>query len=434
MTQFRRTSFGLKHRVQPDIDQAFASRLVDHLRQADGALDLGLLSLRMPRSFGLCHGVERAIRLAHETRLRYPDARLYLTDEMVHNPSVNARLAALGYRFLFGRLADGTRLADLGPADVVVLPAFGVPPTLLTALRDTGAQLVDTTCGEVMSVWKRVREYAREGFTTLIHGAPGHAETLATVGRATHDDPFFDHHLPAPAPWLVLRDRADAERVAAVVRGTLSPQVLDVEIAATPGRASAGFRSRTDLQRVGIANQTTMLASETLALQALLHRAYVDRHGPLEAEARLRRADTVCSATQDRQDALADLLAQPLDLLLVIGGYNSANTGHLLDMAQARGVRAFHIESAGALVGPQAIRHWHAAAAAEQVAADWWPAGPRRTVGVAAGASTPDARIGEVLLRLGELAGLGPSALQALCDAQPPDAAPRQAAAALPTR
>jgi 4-hydroxy-3-methylbut-2-enyl diphosphate reductase len=403
MGSFRRTSFGLKQAVRPEIEQVFASRLVDHIRANDFGLDLGRIQVRLPRSFGLCHGVERAIQLAHETRRRYPQARLFLTDEIVHNGSVNGRLRALGYRYLGGRYADGTTIADLHPDDVVVLPAFGVETMLLEQLRARGVQIVDTTCGEVMAVWKRVREYARDGYTTVIHGSARHQETRATVSRADHDDPFLPQRLDTPGAWIVVRDLDDAKALARVVTGKADPAAFAARFG---GACSPGFDPVRDLQQVGIANQTTMLARETLAVQELLRLAFVARYGDREAAARVRLADTVCSATQDRQDALRELLAEPLDLLLVIGGYNSANTSHLVDLARAQGLAAFHIDAAACLESADTLRRWDAATQQETRTSPWWPRAEPARIGLAAGASTPDARIGEVVLRLAELAGL----------------------------
>lgn len=407
---FRRTSFGLKQIVRPEIEHAFASALVDHVRAHDFVLDLGPLVVHLPASFGLCHGVERAIQLAFETRRRYPAARLVLTDEMVHNPAVNGRLRELGYRFLQGRYADGLALDDLGPDDVVLLPAFGVETALLERLRARQVQMVDAVCGEVMRVWKRVREYARAGYTTVIHGAPAHQETRATVSRTGGDDPFLPHAIDTPGAWVVVRNLDDARWLARWVR----EEVRAAEwLAHFDGCLSPGFDPRRDLQKIGIANQTTMLARETLQVQAVLREAYAARYGEAGAAARVHGADTVCSATQDRQDALADLLARPLDLLLVVGGYNSANTGHLLEMARQRALPAFHVSGAECLLDDGAIRHWSAALQAECRTEAAWPATRPLAVGLAAGASTPDARIGELLERLARLAGCS-NALPAL--------------------
>jgi 4-hydroxy-3-methylbut-2-enyl diphosphate reductase len=409
MGSFRRTSFGLKAAVRPQIEKVFASRLVDHIRENDFTVDLGALQLRLPRSFGLCHGVERAIQLAHEARLRYPQARLFLTDEIVHNPAVNRRLQALGYRYLGGRYADGTTIDDLGPGDVVVLPAFGIETTLLERLRERGVELVDTTCGEVMAVWKRVREYARDGCTTVMHGAPRHQETRATVSRADHEDPFLPQRLDARGAWIVVRDIDDAKALARFVTGRDDAEAFARRF---EGCTSPGFDPAFDLQRIGIANQTTMLARETLQVQDILRLAFVARYGELEAAARVRLADTVCSATQDRQDALRELLDEPLDLLLVVGGYNSANTTHLAELACAKGIAAFHVEGVECLRDRRTLRRWDAVARCETETGAWWPARVPARVGVAAGASTPDSRIGEVLLRLAELAGVAPPVLE----------------------
>lgn len=414
MGSFRRTSFGLKQAVRPEIEKVFASRLVDHIRAHDFRLVLDAVELRLPRSFGLCHGVERAIQLAHETRLRFPEARLFLTDEIVHNPAVNRRLLAIGYRYLGGRYADGTTIGDLGPGDVVVLPAFGVETQLVAQLSARGVELVDTTCGEVMTVWKRVREYARDGRTTVIHGAPGHQETRATLSRADHEDPFLAQPLGARGAWIVVRDADDARALARFVACEGNADALRERF---DGAVSPGFDPQRDLQRIGIANQTTMLARETLQVQAILRDAYVARFGEAQAAQRVRLADTVCSATQDRQDALHALLDAPLDLLLVVGGYNSANTTHLAEVARQRGLRAFHIEDAQCLHDRRTLDGWNAQSRRELVSADWWPARVPARIGVAAGASTPDARIGEVLVRLVELAGANMPSLDPARDA-----------------
>jgi 4-hydroxy-3-methylbut-2-en-1-yl diphosphate reductase len=420
MGSFRRTSFGLKQAVRPEIEKVFASRLVDHVRANDFGLDLGGLHFRLPRSFGLCHGVERAIQLAHETRLRYPDARLFLTDEIVHNAAVNGRLRKLGYRYLGGRYADGITVNDLGPDDVVVLPAFGVETGELERLRARGVQMVDTTCGEVMAVWKRVREYARDGYTTVMHGAPRHQETRATVSRAAQDDPFFPHVLDAPGAWIVVRDIDDAHAIARTVAGKSDAAAFAARF---EGCCSPGFDATVDLQRIGIANQTTMLARETLAVQELLRVAFVARYGEFEAAARVRLADTVCSATQDRQDALRELLEEPLDLLLVIGGYNSANTTHLVELARAQGLAAYHIEGAECAESLRELHQWDAVQQREVPASPWWPQRVAPRIGIAAGASTPDARIGELLVRLATPAGCPPLQLRRLADASPEAAA-----------
>jgi len=400
MTSFRRTSFGLKLVVRPDIEAAFSSSLIDRIRARDDTLPLGPLQIRLPRKFGLCHGVERAIQLAHETRHRFPQERLFLTDEIVHNQSVNDRLRELGFRYLSGRYSDGTLVSDLGPGDLVVLPAFGVEVEMLEQLQRRGVQMVDTTCGEVMNVWKRVRQYAQVGFTTVMHGAPGHQETLATVSRAVRDDPFLTPSIDKPGAWVVLRNEEQADLLARHIEG----QVTAAEIEARFAHAcSPGFDAERDLQRVGIANQTTMLAGETLRIQQRLQHAFVARYGAADAAQRLLTAETICTATQDRQDALRTLLDEPLDLLLVIGGYNSANTSHLVEMARARGLPAYHIDRAECVLSEQRLRHWHAQAQAE-TETDTWLTLPAR-VGIAAGASTPDARIDALVRRLGDVVG-----------------------------
>ena len=219
---------------------------------------------------------------------------------------------------------------------------------------------------------------------------------------------------------MVVRDLDDVQAIARFVAGQVD---ADADIDAFRSRfddcLSPGFDPAADLQRIGIANQTTMLARETLQVQEILRLAYVARYGELEAAARVRLADTVCSATQDRQDALRELLDEPLDLLIVVGGYNSANTTHLVELAHAQGLAAFHVEGVECLGDRRTLRHWDAQARREVLAQTWWPARSPARIGIAAGASTPDARIGEVVLRLAALAGV---VLQDM-----PPAAPRTA-------
>jgi 4-hydroxy-3-methylbut-2-enyl diphosphate reductase len=231
----------------------------------------------------------------------------------------------------------------LGADDVVLLPAFGVPVDTMSRLRTAGCIVVDTTCGSVLNVWKNVERYAKDGFTSLIHGTWNHEETRATSSRAL---------LHPGGRYIVVRDMDEAGAVAAHIESGGDREAFRRRFAHA---ASEGFDPETDLERLGCANQTTMLATESLAIAERVRQALIKRHGAAEAALRFRAFDTICSATQERQDALYALLdAQKLDVLLVIGGYNSSNTTHLLEIGLARGVPTFHILEAACLEGPDA--------------------------------------------------------------------------------
>ena len=393
MTQIRYVNkgFGLKHAVGGQLERDYHSTLVESMRAQGHRLDAGDLSFRLAREFGFCYGVDRAVEYAYETRERFPDRRIYITGEIIHNPSVNRRLVDMGIRFLDGRHGHGFEVLE--EDDVVLLPAFGVPVADMADLKARNVVLVDTTCGSVLNVWKNVERFARDGYTALIHGKVDHEETRATASRA------LEHPL---GRYVVVRDMEEAELVCALIEGTLSPDAFLQRL----GRAvSPGFDPARDLERIGCANQTTMLSSESLGIAARVREAMVRRHGEEEAGRRFRAFDTICSATQDRQDALYALLDEArLDLVLVIGGYNSSNTEHLVEIAAAR-VPTYHVENAGCLESARTIRHRPLAGHGELHTDGWLPAGPL-TIGITAGASTPNTEIDHVIRRVASLRGL----------------------------
>ena len=392
-----RKGLSLKNEVAGELTAHYHSDLVDEVRAADYQRRIGRLHLYLASEFGFCYGVDRAVDYAYQTRRRFPERTVYLTGEIIHNPRVNDRLRDAGIRFLSDPGGDER---TLGPDDVVILPAFGVPVSMLLHLQQRGCTLVDTTCGSVLNVWKNVRRYARDGFTAIIHGKLRHEETVATASQA------LEH--PGGRSLVVL-DRAETEVVCDFIRrgGDSSAFLTKFADAASPG-----FDPHRDLQRIGLANQTTMLMSESLAIGVMIREAMVDRYGDgAELDRRYRAFDTICSATQDRQDAIEALLAdRDLDLMVVIGGYNSSNTRNLARLA-SRHVPTYHIADAGDLVSRREIRHRPVdgvrgpAPAAETRSLDWLPDLPVVNVGLTAGASTPDSAVGQVIDRLGTLAG-----------------------------
>jgi len=378
-----RRGFGLRKVITPQVDAEYGSTLLARMRENGNRLEDDGVTVLVAEALSFCYGVDRAVDLAYETRARFPDRRLFLTAQIIHNPHVNRRLEAMGIRFLGG---DYGRLR---PEDVVLIPAFGIPEETLARLRGTGCLLVDTTCGSVINVWRNVERNARDGFTTIIHGKLRHEETCATTSRAIHGG---DGH------FVVVRDLDEAEVVAATIRGDLGPGPF---MAALGPACSPGFDPGLDLARIGLANQTTMLASQSLEIARCLEAAMVARYGG-EVGGRFRSFDTICGATEERQQAVLKLVEEERpDLMVVVGGFNSSNTGHLAEIAAGH-CATFHIEEAADLRSPDRIRHKPPGERSVEEERPWLPPVPA-TIGLTAGASTPGVKIGEVVARLFEL-------------------------------
>jgi 4-hydroxy-3-methylbut-2-enyl diphosphate reductase len=381
--------FGLKDEIQPHLTADYHSRIVERLRASGHRLQLGDLTFLLAREFGFCYGVERAVEYAYETRRQFPDRRIHLTGEIIHNPHVNSRLRDMGIQFLRAADGSGPGFDAVLPGDVVILPAFGVTVQEMEDLRRRGSILVDTTCGSVLNVWKNVDRFSASGFTALIHGKYAHEETRATASRTTRHP---------GGRYLVVRNIEEAETVCAYIRRGGDRAAFAACFAQA---CSEGFDPDRDLERVGLANQTTMLSSESLTIQEMIRRAIGDRYGEAGLSEHFRAFDTICSATQDRQDAVQELLAADPDRMIVIGGYNSSNTTHLAAMA-ARRLPTFHIEDASCIEDTGAIRHRPYGSTVEAIVGDWLPEGPV-TIGLTAGASTPNNKIGEVVAAIARL-------------------------------
>jgi 4-hydroxy-3-methylbut-2-en-1-yl diphosphate reductase len=384
--------FGLKHAVSPLLARSYRSAVVDHLKTAGYEITAGGLRVKLAREFGFCYGVDRAVEYAYETRLRFPDRRIFVSGEIIHNGDVNARLRQMDLIVLPSAAADpAVRYADVRSHDVVILPAFGVTADEMAFLSATGCVLVDTTCGSVLNVWKMVHRSARDGFTVVIHGKYAHEETRATASQAlTHPG----------GRYLCVRDVTEADVVCAFVRGQVTAGALRARFAAA---SSPGFDPDRDLERIGLANQTTMLMGESLEIQERLRAAMRDRFGEAGLTDRFRAFDTICSATQDRQDAVRAMLdAGGLDVMIVIGGINSSNTQALAAMC-APTLPTFHIDDAEC-IAPGAIRHYAPRGGGPTMTEGWLPNRPV-TVGLTAGASTPDSIVGAVVERLLSMRG-----------------------------
>jgi 4-hydroxy-3-methylbut-2-enyl diphosphate reductase len=396
-TYFRK-GLGLKAEVQETLAADYSGHLVDLLLGREYTLTADDVTIRLAREFGFCYGVERAVDYAYQTRRKFPDRRIFLAGEIIHNPHVNGRLEAMGISIIPAPGPEGFDFAGVEPEDVVILPAFGVTIRDFERLRALGCVAVDTTCGSVLNVWKRVESYARDGFTALIHGKHYHEETRATASQVTRYP---------EGRYLVVRDMAEAREVCDYVEGRGSREAFLARFA--PHAVSPGFDPDLHLRRIGVANQTTMLARESLAIGEEVGAAMERAHGADHRAANFRSFDTICSATQDRQDAVRELLTERLDVMVVVGGYNSSNTMSLAALC-AEHVPTYHIEDAHC-IDPDAgtICHLPIRGKAETVTAGWLPSvGPLR-IGLTAGASTPNNKIGDTVARLLASRGIDPA-------------------------
>jgi len=407
-----RKGLALGEAVAGDLARDYHSALVDRMRENGFVHRSGRLTVHLAREFGFCYGVDRAVDYAYQARKRFGERRVFLTGEIIHNPHVNEKLRAAGIRFLSDPAEDPD---SLGPDDVVILPAFGVTVAELQRLQDRGCTLVDTTCGSVLNVWKNVIRYAQDGFTAIIHGKVHHEETRATASQTLR--------FPQ-GRYLVVLDREEARLVCDYIRGRGRRAAFLARFSAA---ASPGFDPDVDLVRVGLANQTTMLMSESLEIGEMFRQAMLDRYGAAALSAHYRAFDTICSATQERQDAVVALLDQErLDLMVVVGGYNSSNTGNLANLCAAR-VPTFHIADPECLVSADEIRHRPVTppgaprrSVGEVRTTGWLPRHGPVVVGLTAGASTPNNIVGRVVERLDELARAGEVATGEPSRAAPP--------------
>ena len=391
-TYFRK-GFGLKSEIAGRLTADYHSAVVDALKSNGYNLQVGPLNFRLAREFGFCYGVDRAVEYAYETRTKFPDRRVFLVGEIIHNPHVNEKLGAMGVTLLAHQPEGEFDFSAITPDDVVIMPAFGVTIGDFQRLRSIGCVLVDTTCGSVLNVWKRVESYARDGYTAIIHGKHYHEETKATASQV----------MKYPeGRYLVVLDMNEARMICDFIEhgGELAPLQRHLGRAVSPG-----FDFERDLTRVGLANQTTMLSGESLAIAEEVRQSMARRYGAEALEQHFRSFDTICSATQERQDAVTALLQERLDLMVVVGGYNSSNTCHLAALVHQHGVPTYHIEDAEAIdIATGTIRHQPIGTQREAISSEWL--GHSKVIGITAGASTPNNKIGETIARISTVAGV----------------------------
>jgi 4-hydroxy-3-methylbut-2-enyl diphosphate reductase len=378
--KYFRKGFGHEKDVAGQMQTEYQSGLIQEIRDNNYTLTRGDVTIKLAEAFGFCWGVERAVAMAYETRQHFPTERIWITNEIIHNPGVNERLKEMAVEFIEVR-DDQKDFSVVGNGDVVILPAFGASVQEMQLLNDRGCTIVDTTCPWVSKVWNTVEKHKKKEHTSIIHGKYNHEETIATSSFAGR--------------YLIVLNLKQAEYVADYI---LNGGDRDEFLAQFSKATSAGFDPDVDLDRIGIANQTTMLKGETEQIGKLFERTMLKKYGPQALNEHFLSFNTICDATQERQDAMFGLVEQKLDLMVVIGGYNSSNTTHLQEIAIERNIPSYHIDSATRIGPGNCIEHklLHNDLT---VTENWLPDGPI-TVGVTSGASTPDRSVEETIERI----------------------------------
>jgi 4-hydroxy-3-methylbut-2-enyl diphosphate reductase len=385
--QYHRKGFGHEAEVSGQMQTEYQSDLIQQIRENNYTLDRGDVTIRLAEAFGFCWGVERAVAMAYETRQHFPTERIWITNEIIHNPSVNQRLRDMQVGFIAVN-AGQKDFSVVDQGDVVILPAFGASVQEMQLLNDRGCTIVDTTCPWVSKVWNTVEKHKKNSHTSIIHGKYNHEETIATSSFAS--------------TYLIVLNLAEAQYVCDYILNGGDRQ----EFMAKFSRAcSVGFDPNQDLQRVGIANQTTMLKGETEQIGKLFEHTMLKKYGPTALNQHFLSFNTICDATQERQDAMFKLVDEPLDLMVVIGGYNSSNTTHLQEIAIERGIPSYHIDSAERIGPGNRVEHKPLHRDLE-VCENWLPHG-EIVVGVTSGASTPDRVVANAIEKIFALKAIG---------------------------
>lgn len=377
--------------VQEEVENHYRSPVVEYLRYTRGQLTANGVTVKLAKAFGFCYGVERAIDLAYAAAKVFKDDKIFLLGEIIHNPEVNDQLKEMGITSVFELEEGGYDLSTVTADDVVIVPAFGTDVKTMKQMEELGCRTVDTTCGDVMTVWRRIKQYTREGVTSIIHGKAWHEETKATASRAISED--------GSTHYLVVYTLAETDYVCDYIRNGGDKEEF---LKKFEGAYSTGFDPDQHLRAVGVANQTTMMRGETEEVQRRIQKAIIDRYGEEQQDNHFRFFDTICGATQERQDALREMLdAEKMDILIVVGGYNSSNTSHLAEMGEAL-LPTYFIKNSEMLVSPQEIHHWDQHKNEEVTTKDWLPEDGNVIVGITAGASCPNNLIEETIHRLYE--------------------------------
>ena len=380
---YHRKGFGHQEEVSVALNQEYQSNLIQEIRQNNYKIIKGDVTIRLAEAFGFCWGVERAVAMAYETRTHFPTQKIWITNEIIHNPSVNHRLKEMNVDFI--PVNEGIKdFSVVNQNEVVILPAFGASVSEMQLLNDKGCTIVDTTCPWVSKVWNSVEKHKKRSYTSIIHGKYAHEETVATSS-------FADR-------YLVLLNLEQAEYVSNyIIHGGDKAEFL----AKFEQAYSEGFDPDRDLVRLGIANQTTMLKSETEQIGKLLEQTMLKKYGPTKLNDHFMSFNTICDATQERQDAMLNLVKEDISLMLVIGGFNSSNTTHLQEIAVEYNIPSYHIDSADRILSRDRIEH-KPLGKKVSITENWLPDGAI-TVGVTSGASTPDKVVADAIEKIFEL-------------------------------
>ncbi len=380
---YHRKGFGHDAEVAEVLNSEYQSNLIQTIRNNNYVLQQGKVTIKLAESFGFCWGVERAVAMAYETRQHFPTERIWITNEIIHNPSVNQRLKEMNVGFI-KVINDNKDFSVVNSGDVVILPAFGASVEEMQLLNDKGCTIVDTTCPWVSKVWNSVEKHKKQDHTSIIHGKYNHEETIATSSFANK--------------YLIVLNIAQAQYVANyMLNGGNKAEFLDK----FQNAYSQGFDPDRDLERIGVANQTTMLKSETEAIGKLFEKTLLKKYGPVEFNNHFMSFNTICDATQERQDAMLKLVEEKLSLMIVIGGFNSSNTTHLQEIAIEKGFKSYHIDSVQRLLSKNAIEH-KPLGKDIQIKENWLPEG-EIIVGVTSGASTPDKVVEDIIQKIFDL-------------------------------
>lgn len=380
---YHRRGFGHAQEVAGVLNSEYQSSLIQQIRDGNYRLEKGEVTILLAEAFGFCWGVERAVAMAYETRQQFPHQQIWITNEIIHNPDVNQRLKEMKVGFI--AVENGEKdFSVVGAGDVVILPAFGASVSEMQLLQEKGCTIVDTTCPWVSKVWNSVEKHKKKNHTSIIHGKYKHEETVATSS-------FADK-------YLVVLNLEQAEYVSNyILNGGDKEEFLHKFEHAY----SDGFDPDRDLERVGVANQTTMLKSETEQIGRLFEATMLKKYGPVELNEHFMSFNTICDATQERQDAMFKLVDEEISLMLVIGGFNSSNTTHLQEISVDRSIPSYHIDSVKRILSAQRLEHKPLGKDLE-VKENWLPEG-KITVGITSGASTPDRAVEAVIEKIFEL-------------------------------
>jgi 4-hydroxy-3-methylbut-2-en-1-yl diphosphate reductase len=377
---YHRKGFGHEAEVADVMKTAYQSSLIQQIRDNNYRLERNGVTIRLAEAFGFCWGVERAVAIAYETRQHFPTERIWITNEIIHNPSVNQHLRDMEVGFI--AVDSGQKdFSVVDSGDVVILPAFGASVQEMQLLKDKGCKIVDTTCPWVSKVWNTVEKHKKKDYTSIIHGQYKHEETVATSS-------FADK-------YLIVLNLHQAEYVSDYIINGGDPNEF---MAKFNNAYSAGFDPDVDLERVGIANQTTMLKTETEHIGKLFEKTMMRKYGPDQLNEHFLSFNTICDATQERQDAMLGLVEEKLDLMVVIGGFNSSNTTHLQEIAVDRTIPSYHIDCAERILPGNRIEH-KPLGGDLVIAENWLPDG-KIVVGVTSGASTPDKVVEDAIDRI----------------------------------